>query len=59
MIGCKERCECMVTFSKKSISNFKVDCVTGSITNEGDLSDNGKEDLSVISRGFNRTWERV
>jgi hypothetical protein len=56
---CKDVCKCTVTFSKKSIPNFKVDCVTGYIINEGDLNDNGKDDLSVTSHGFNSTWAGV
>lgn len=58
---CKDVCECFVTFSNKSVPNFKVgkNCVTGYIKNEGDLNDNGIDDLYINSHGFNSTWSGV
>jgi hypothetical protein len=58
---CLNICECFVTFSNKSIPKFKVGktCVTAHIRNEGDLNDNGVDDLSINTHGFNSTWSGV
>ena len=56
-IGCVGECICYLKFSDKSIPSIKIkDCIGGVPQNEGDLNDNGTDEIGLLPDWFTSCW---
>lgn len=59
-IDCVGKCECKIQFSTDKVRQFQLgDCIPGRLHNEGDLDDDGADDLSLLPGRFTSAWRRI
>ena len=58
---CEDKCDCIIKFSDSSIPDLSIIdfCISGNPVNEGDLNDDGKDEIMIIPNWFTSTWRKA
>lgn len=54
---CVEKCDCYLKFSNKNITSIKIEnCIEGKPVNEGDLNNDGIDEIGILPLWFSSCW---
>lgn len=56
---CEGECDCYIMFSNKNIPSIKITtCIGGDAVNEGDLNDDGSDEIGILPNWWTSCWGR-
>ena len=60
-MDCESGCGCVIRFSDNTIPDLSISdfCIGGNPVNEGDLNDDGQDEITIIPDWFTSTWRKA